>query len=241
VHSSKYLPRSVLLLSLIAALPALAHNKQLSTEDYDRAAAALGQNVFPLVIGGSVNANWLKDGRFTYRSVRPDNTQFLIVDPAHKSSKPLFDHAALAATLSKAANGTYSATSLPFSTINVAADVTSFKFNLNKKTWSCTIDASQCAVSDEKETVASPAERMRRMADVAVTSPDGKRAAFIKNFNLWVRDLATKVETQLTFDGEKTTATQPTMLAGSKVSKRFCYGHLTPKNCDAKARRAQSR
>ncbi len=35
----------------------------------------------------------------------------------------------------------------------------------------------------------------------AATSPDGKKEAFIRNWNLWVRDLATKEERQLTTDG----------------------------------------
>jgi dipeptidyl-peptidase 4 len=34
-------------------------------------------------------------------------------------------------------------------------------------------------------------------------SPDGKRAAFIRDNNLWVRDIATGRETQLTTDGQK--------------------------------------
>jgi dipeptidyl-peptidase-4 len=34
-------------------------------------------------------------------------------------------------------------------------------------------------------------------------SPDGNRAAFIRNYNLWVRDIATARETQLTTDGQK--------------------------------------
>src|SRR5688572_27044939 len=34
-----------------------------------------------------------------------------------------------------------------------------------------------------------------------VVSPDGKKAVFIRDFNLWVRDLATDRETQLTRDG----------------------------------------
>ena len=34
-------------------------------------------------------------------------------------------------------------------------------------------------------------------------SPDGKRAAFIRNYNLWVRDVASGHETQLTTDGQK--------------------------------------
>lgn len=36
-----------------------------------------------------------------------------------------------------------------------------------------------------------------------VVSPDGKKAAFIKDWNLWVRDIETKKETQLTTDGVK--------------------------------------
>lgn len=37
----------------------------------------------------------------------------------------------------------------------------------------------------------------------AVRSPDGKKEAFIKDWNLWVRDVETKRETQLTTDGVK--------------------------------------
>ncbi len=36
-----------------------------------------------------------------------------------------------------------------------------------------------------------------------VFSPDGSKAAFIKDWNLWMRDVATKKETQLTKDGSK--------------------------------------
>src|SRR6202041_3475521 len=37
----------------------------------------------------------------------------------------------------------------------------------------------------------------------SVKSPDGKSAAFIRDWNLWVRDLASGKETQLTTDGVK--------------------------------------
>jgi dipeptidyl aminopeptidase/acylaminoacyl peptidase len=40
-----------------------------------------------------------------------------------------------------------------------------------------------------------------RMSEVL--SPDGKKAAFIKDYNLWVRNVATGAETQLTTDGIK--------------------------------------
>jgi len=43
----------------------------------------------------------------------------------------------------------------------------------------------------------------RRGGAPVVVSPDGKLAAFIRDYNLWVRNLDTKQETQLTTDGEK--------------------------------------
>lgn len=49
---------------------------------------------------------------------------------------------------------------------------------------------------------APPQAAFRGMA-MGATSPDGKKEAFIKDWNLWVRDVATKKETQLTTDGVK--------------------------------------
>ena len=43
----------------------------------------------------------------------------------------------------------------------------------------------------------------RRGNPLAVVSPDGKREAYIKDFNLWMRDLAGGKEMQLTTDGVK--------------------------------------
>ncbi|MEO8072244.1 MAG: DPP IV N-terminal domain-containing protein [Acidobacteriota bacterium] len=37
----------------------------------------------------------------------------------------------------------------------------------------------------------------------AIVSPDGKKVAFIRDWNLWMRDLTSGKETQLTVDGEK--------------------------------------
>lgn len=54
----------------------------------------------------------------------------------------------------------------------------------------------------EKLGVAS-AKSAAETPEHSVTSPDGKRAAYIKEFNLWVKDLATGKETQLTTDGVK--------------------------------------
>ena len=59
--------------------------------------------------------------------------------------------------------------------------------------------ASQLGVTEP----ATPGGFGRRGGGNEVVSPDAKRAAYIKDYNLWVRDLATGKETQLTTDGIK--------------------------------------
>ena len=41
------------------------------------------------------------------------------------------------------------------------------------------------------------------MARTDAPSPDGKLTAFVRDYNLWIRDVSTKQETQLTTDGVK--------------------------------------
>ena len=52
-------------------------------------------------------------------------------------------------------------------------------------------------------TSALPTAPGRAATGNAILSPDGKKAAYIKEYNLWVRDVATGRETQLTTDGVK--------------------------------------
>ncbi|MDM7922605.1 MAG: DPP IV N-terminal domain-containing protein [Pyrinomonadaceae bacterium] len=51
--------------------------------------------------------------------------------------------------------------------------------------------------------ISAPGNNGFGRAGSAVRSPDGKREVFIKDWNLWVRDVESKKETQLTTDGVK--------------------------------------
>lgn len=55
--------------------------------------------------------------------------------------------------------------------------------------------------TEYKETAPTGGRRLGNRNEVL--SPDGKKAVFIKDWNLWVRDLESKKETQLTTDGVK--------------------------------------
>jgi dipeptidyl aminopeptidase/acylaminoacyl peptidase len=186
---------------LLSAAPLLAQQgdaerPRLTADDYKRAERWMTYNTSPLVFRTSVRPNWLPDDRFWYRVTVPGGAEFVLVDPARASRELAFDHAAIAATLSKAANASYTATTLPFTELEFATDGTTILFTAADRRWSCDRQGVQCS-----STATSADERSRRTAQVL--SPDGKRAAFIRDYNLWVRDVATGAETRLTTDGVK--------------------------------------
>src|SRR6202158_5244808 len=70
----------------------------------------------------------------------------------------------------------------------------------------CTPDTERCgAAIDAREASRARAEFARKEGGAAseIVSPDGKRAAFIRAYNLWIRDVPSGRETQLTIDGVK--------------------------------------
>lgn len=64
-------------------------------------------------------------------------------------------------------------------------------------------DGSRKTSADLKTILPDNKPAQRRGGALESVSPDGKKAAFIKDWNLWVKDFDTKKETQLTFDGVK--------------------------------------
>lgn len=65
-------------------------------------------------------------------------------------------------------------------------------------------DGSKKVFPDMKSLTAEvPSKAPQTPMPNAIVSPDGKKAAFIKDWNLWVKDIASGKETQLTKDGFK--------------------------------------
>jgi len=182
--------------SFAAAAPGIAQqaggksSRVFTDADYARAERFMPYKVAPLVFHADVRPTWLSDDRFWYRNTTPDGTEFVLFDPARGTRSPVFDQAKLATALSTATGKTYRALHLPFKEFDLSNDGHSISFLLKDHRWSCNLQANQC--KDE----GAPNRN-------EVLSPDGKRAVFIHDFNLWVRDVATNQESQLTTDGVK--------------------------------------
>jgi dipeptidyl-peptidase 4 len=78
-----------------------------------------------------------------------------------------------------------------------------YRITTEKGTEFIFIDPAKGTRTPAPEAVRTAAPGNRRDNSSSVLSPDGKRAAFIREFNLWVRDTASGKETQLTKDGVK--------------------------------------
>jgi dipeptidyl-peptidase-4 len=189
----------------IAVLPAIAQQRVFTAADYARAEKFMGYNTTPLVTHSGVRPNWLPDERLWYRVTTEAGSEFVLADPAHGTRGPAFDHAKLAAALSTAANAKYDAGRLPFMSFEFSADGKAITFNAAGKAWKCDLGAYTCASTG----AAAPGEAGPRFRGGPgggrneSVSPDKKRAVFIRDYNLWMRDIATGKETQLTTDGVK--------------------------------------
>ncbi|MBI2401378.1 MAG: DPP IV N-terminal domain-containing protein, partial [Gemmatimonadetes bacterium] len=152
----------------------------------------MGYNTNPLVFGAPVRPSWLPGDRFWYRNTIPEGAEFVLVDPARRTRARAFDHERLAAALSRAADTSYGAFNLPFTQFELSSDGRSISFDARGRRWTCDVQGTRCT---------GEARRGDDGRRNAVVSPDGKRAAFVRDYNLWVRDLSTGAEKQLTTDG----------------------------------------
>ncbi|GAB2686204.1 S9 family peptidase [Mucilaginibacter koreensis] len=176
----------------------------LTATDYARAERFLSYGTEPFVDHAGVRPNWLANGNFWYRDLTPQGGEFIFVNTAKGTRQPAFDHQKLAAALSSATGTTYQAGMLPFQTISYTTDDKGIVFRVEGKQYKYDLQSNQLTADDSAvQTGRTGMAGRRARGGNEVLSPDGKKAAFIKDYNLWVRDVASGKQTQLTTDGIK--------------------------------------
>lgn len=198
-----------LLLTLPFLAVAVAANAQQSPQftakDYEHAESFLNYNTAPFIDHDGVRAEWLPGDKFWYRTLTPKGSEFILVDAVKGTRSAAFNQQKLAASLSKATGKQYDGESLPFTSVGFSADGKSVIFEADEKQWSCDLQTYECK-PDHSKIISGGRGRGRRNragAGLEVASPDGSKEAYIKDYNLWVRDTKTRKETQLTTDGVK--------------------------------------
>jgi dipeptidyl aminopeptidase/acylaminoacyl peptidase len=147
----------------------------LTTADYDRAVRMLASSLNGLVVGGTATANWLPDGRFWYVRTTSAGTENVVVDPVRKTREVV-------------------ATPPPGgqpSPGGAGRGGRGGRGGGRGGRGGLTITKT-CGPNVTGRTGPPPPSM----------SPDGTKAIFICDWNLWVRDVATGQDRQLTTDGQ---------------------------------------
>ncbi len=186
----------VLLAGALAFGTVQAHARQLTDADYARAVKFLPQSTDPLVDHDVQRVKWLDDTHFWYRDHDASGDHIMEMDVTTGKIAPAFDQAKLAAALGKARGKAMKATKwpargfdfrvLPGGDLDVQLGDNWFRCDLS--------GVGVCTARDKM---------LKTGNEPGALSPDGKLLAFVRDWNLWVRDLATGKETQLTTDGAK--------------------------------------
>jgi len=207
--------RCILVAAFAAATPALAQ-RPITIADYARAERYMAYNTTPLVFDTGVRPAWLSDERFWYRNVTPTGVEFILVDANRKTRTNLFAQPALAAAIATATQSTPDALRQASTQFDFMPDGRMVSVTVGGRTVSCDVETSRCGAAVDDRERASAGGRGGRggrgggrggrggpTRAPETLSPDGKRGAFIRDWNLWMRDIATNRETQLTHDGVK--------------------------------------
>ncbi|MEB2185948.1 S9 family peptidase [Xanthomonas campestris pv. campestris] len=187
------LPMRHLLTALaVALLPALASAQapSVTAADYARAERLVSYLAQPLVDHAATQVTWLDPTHVVYVDHDAKGDRLLQLDTATGKTAPLFKPARLATAL----NSLLKTGDKPLKAATLAPKVRltadgRYRFEIRDTDVICDARAacSKVYTSDK--------------AEPGVLSPDKTREAFIRNWNLWVRELATGKETQLTRDG----------------------------------------
>lgn len=195
-----FLPAVFLLITVSAF--AQRSEDSLTAADYDHAAQYLFWNTAPYMDHNRVRPNWTEKDQFWFRDLTANGSQFILIDPQRGTKKAAFDQEKLAKSLSQVTGITYAPDRLPFQYFKYTDNGKAILFRAGDKEWKCDLKSYQCTESDEKLSSPMMNRYMGESTD-QVISPNGKLAAYIKDWNLWVRNMETGKETQLTTDGIK--------------------------------------
>ena len=147
--------------------------RALTTADYDRAVRMLAPALNGLVVGGTVTPNWMPDGRFWYVRTTLSGTENVVIDPVKRTREVV----AAPPTTPGAAGG---------------PGAGGGRGGRGGGRGGTPVTRT-CGPNVTGRTGTPP----------TTVSPDGTKAIYICDWNLWVRDVATGQERQLTTDGVK--------------------------------------
>ncbi|WP_405608222.1 DPP IV N-terminal domain-containing protein [Polaribacter sp. Asnod1-A03] len=178
----------------IASCSTKEEQKEFTIAEYEAAATHMDRSLYSLVYNQVSGTTFINNNKFIYSTTNKNGQKFLLVDAKSKTKKEAFDHQKLAEVLSKELDKEVDVNALPFRSVNLSDDLKTVNFTAFRQDFSYNL---------ETEKLSKVTSKLKRASKNEHVSPNGKLAAYIDNYNLWVRNLETNKKTQLTFDGQQ--------------------------------------
>jgi len=210
--------------------------------DYERA-ASLRERVTGRAVDVIADNSWI-DGttKFWYRKSVTGGSSFVLVDATAGTKAPAFDHEQLATALSAATGTTYTAVTLPFSTLQFTDNQQTVEFTIGggqANRWRCTLSSYACTRVTGPAAAgggrggargggAAGAGGAAAAAPQVRQSPDESSEAVIRNYNVWVRSLPDGDFRPLSTDGSEGNAYTLNSLRWSPDSKKIAVFKRRP-------------
>ncbi|UVW34166.1 S9 family peptidase [SAR92 clade bacterium H455] len=160
---------------------------------YEQAQKILhGMTTDQLVKNDTIFPNWIENSEyFWYVREIEGNKEICIVNARTASNTIAFDYKTLANELEKATNQTLNPEFLILQNVHMGLSPTRFHFKALEKNW----------VFEPENALCQEVEILDTLHQQELCSPDGNKAIFLREHNIWIRDQSTGEERSLTQDG----------------------------------------
>jgi dipeptidyl aminopeptidase/acylaminoacyl peptidase len=139
-----------------------------------------------------------------------DGAAFVIVDASTGRSRPAFDHQQLAEAVTRSTGATATASHLPFDFFEFNADRSSIHIVVKDKQYDCVLKPATCSGGSpvppeplEVTPFISVPPPVTDANEGLLIAPNQRWAVLTKDNNLWMHDMETGQERQLTRDGQE--------------------------------------
>ena len=179
---------------------------QLTRDDYRRADST--QQFSNLVYHAGVSASWIGDTyKFWYEVKTRNGTEYFIVDATAGEKREAFDQQKLCDLLNSESPKSYKPYRLPLRSVTFDDDIKKMEFVADSVKWKLDLESYDLQLVERLQ----PDTRERRywgesddeMGRDPVISPDSVWVAFIRNYNVHIRNRDDEETYQLSFDGSE--------------------------------------
>ena len=159
-----------------------------------------------MVLNAQIFPHWIGDSDcFWYSRKNRLNgekcaTEYRLVNASSASNTNAFDHELLAQALRKASGQSVDSDNLPISDLILEFSPARATFAAFNKRWQFDISKGQCDAivpNDDASAIQTPTP------SGGLSSPDGKKIAFSRDYNLWIREVSSGEEHAITQGGEQ--------------------------------------